>query len=208
MATEKKFKPRNILDFVQVKKRRKYENLLVVFPRVVALSMEQAKEQMMARDFKEWSELSITFKPSFTVALSPFSVKDKLEVTIKKCLQRTEEYMCKLYEVNMLIWSPHIVLIAEHGPNGDHCLHYHGIIKGLGNDIKHHLLKILRAKIGRTYIRYIQHEQSYKEYMFKSYEDDAINPEMWSYHSYIEIKYGRNEPEIVNGHPTEQIGKF
>lgn len=189
MAAKPKTQAKNILDFFKVEKRRRYK-ALVVPPQKMARSLDDAREQVMAMDFKAYAELSITFKPAFIGGMSEHMIRDKLEVTILKCLKLTEQYMMRAHQVDRIYWNPHIVLIAEHGPNGDHCLHYHGVIAGVGNDVKYHLLKILRARIGRTTMTYIKYEKSYKEYMFKSYSEDLETPEIWGYHSYIEINYG------------------
>lgn len=174
--------------FKQTKKRGGETKALVVSPPKMAQSMAEVKELLNNLDFMSYREFTINPKPEFIACLSDAKIRDKIEKQLRRILKVSLNYTAKINDttVDKINWEPDIFLVGEHGKEGWCKLHYHGIITGIPNDIQSHFLKLVKNNIGRSEIKYIKYNESYKKYIFKSYEEEF--PETWGYHSYIRIQ--------------------
>lgn len=178
-------KSMDITSFFKMEKQGRRDKHLVVSP------PENGKAEIQHIvdniDLGSWSEITINAKPEYIEALSDDSIKDKIEKDIRKKLNTTLQYTLFKFDKtpDMIKWNPRFLFIGEHGKEGLCKLHYHGIVSGIPNDMMAHFIKLVRHTIGRTELKYIRYNDSYKKYMFKSYNEEY--PEQWGYHSYIRI---------------------
>lgn len=181
-------KPRDIMSyFTMAKQERRRDKHLVVPPPKNGNTMEDLWKELNDKDLMKYSEITINPKPEYIECLEDEEVKEKIEHSLRQKLQTVKKYfsMKKDIPIDDIKWNPDILLIGEHGKEGWCKLHYHGVIGGIPNDMMAHYIKLIRSKIGRTELKYIRYEDSYKKYMFKSYREEY--PETWGYQSYIKI---------------------
>lgn len=173
--------------FKQIKKQGGETKVLVVSPPKVGQSLEEVEAELKGIDFGSCSEFTINPKPDFIRCLSDVAIRDKIEKVIRRSLMVALRYTAKKNDtdIDRIKWNPDILLVGEHGKEGWCKLHYHGVISGIPNDVQSHFNKLVQKNIGRSEIRYIKYNESYKKYIFKSYHEEY--PETWGYHSYIRI---------------------
>lgn len=171
------------------KKQRGETKALVVSPPKIGQTLEEVEKLLNDINFMSCSEFTINPKPEFVACLSDAAIRDKIEKHLRRCIVVSIKYMARYYDTSedtiKKNISPDIFLVGEHGKEGFCKLHYHGIIKGMPNDMLSHFMKLVRKNIGRSEIKSIRYDESYRKYIFKSYHEEY--PEMWGYHSYIRI---------------------
>lgn len=115
------------------------------------------------------TEITITFNEQLHRTWGELMLKDITQKVIERALKKVKGYT--------------IVLIGEHSNVGR--FHYHGIMRGVPNDMVAKLKRATTRHIGRTEIKMISYTESYEKYMFKSYH--TYPEETWGEHSYIKI---------------------
>lgn len=115
------------------------------------------------------TEITVTFMEVLHQRWREEMLKDIVEKTLKRVLRKEAKYI--------------VVLIGEHSEVGR--FHYHGIFRGLPNDVVAKMKRNLQRNVGRTEIKAIRYTESYQKYMFKSYK--TYPPEKWCYSSYIAL---------------------
>lgn len=118
--------------------------------------------------FKEdGMEISVNPDPKKVLDDEDGSIRIRLECCIRRILIKYQKELYKSGSSDPFI--PHIVLIGEHSPQGK--FHFHGIYRGISNDLLSKIKRSIVRCLGRTEVKMIKYQQSYIDYMFKSYID-------------------------------------
>lgn len=102
-------------------------------------------------------EITITFLPELREKWNETTLGNITEKVIRRSIKNASP-------------NTRMILIGEHSVTG--LFHYHGIITNLSGNNVAKLLRACKRHLGRTCIKQVKYDASYKVYMTKSYIND------------------------------------